>query len=71
MEEGKHMWWYLIVKNKSTQWCQLRHIIRCEVGTDIQEAIDDYYRLFRKLDGDVFYMAKSHEEMEAVVDREE
>lgn len=65
------MWWYLIVKNKSSHWCQLRHIIHCEVGTDMQEAIDDYYRLFWKLDGDMFFMAKSHEEMEAIVAREE
>ncbi len=65
------MYWYLVVKNKSSQWCQLRHIIHCEVGTDLQEAIDDYYRVFWKLDGDMFFMAKSHEEMETIVAREE
>ena len=65
------MYWYLVVKNKSSQWCQLRHIVHCEVGTDLQEAIDDYYRVFWKLDGDMFFMAKSHEEMETIVAREE
>ncbi len=65
------MCWYIVVKNKATKWCQLRHIIRCEPGTTIQDAMAEYYRVFHKLDGDLFFIAKSRDELETIVEREE
>jgi hypothetical protein len=43
--------------------------LRPEVA--IKDAIEDYYRVFRKLDGDKFYFAETYDEMIALVERED
>lgn len=63
---------YLVVKN-STKPClvTLRHIVTLRPEVAIEDAIEDYYRVFRKLDGDKFYLANTYDEMIALVERED
>lgn len=63
---------YLVVKN-STKPClaTLRHIVALRPEVAIEDAIEDYYRVFRKLDGDKFYLANTYDEMIALVERED
>lgn len=63
---------YLVVKN-NTRPClvTLRHIIVLRQEVAIEDAIEDYYRVFRKLDGDKFYLAETYDEMVALVERED
>lgn len=63
---------YLVVKN-GTRPClvTLRHIVALRPEVAIEDAIEDYYRVFRKLDGDRFYFAKTYDEMIALVERED
>lgn len=64
-------WWLVIKNNCEGVWCQLRHIIKIDKDESMNDAIEAYYRIFQKLDGDKFYIAKTREELTQIVERRE
>lgn len=64
--------WWLVVKNKCGGiWCHLRHIVKIDQNESMDDAIEDYYRVFQKLAGDEFYIAKTREELTEIVEGKE
>ena len=61
---------YLVVKNKGPKITTLRHIVEICKITTYEEAIESYYRIFQKLDGDIFYYAKNLQELEKIIETE-
>lgn len=64
-------WWLVVKNNYGGIWCHLRHIVKIDQNESIDDAIKDYYRVFRKLAGDKFYIAKTREELTEIVERKE
>lgn len=63
---------YIVVINRADDLLlsNLRHIIMNNTFPTLEEAIADYYRVYKKLDGDEFFVCANWDEVRETVDRE-